>query len=76
MQAQARLEQTMQSKIRVYESRTANGPEADPDLPPELASALNLDTGGQQPQVTFACQNTFEPCVLLRLSRIVFADSF
>ncbi|GAQ84232.1 hypothetical protein KFL_001810130 [Klebsormidium nitens] len=49
--AQARLEQTMQSKIRVYESRTANGPEADPDLPPELASLLNLDTGGQQQQM-------------------------
>ena len=51
MQAQARLEQTMQSKIRVYESRAANGPEADPDLPPELASVLNLDTGGQPQQV-------------------------
>jgi hypothetical protein len=50
-QAQARLEQTMQSKIRVYESRTANGPEADPDLPPELASALKLESGSQAPQV-------------------------
>uniref|UniRef100_A0A2P2LM00 Pre-mRNA polyadenylation factor Fip1 domain-containing protein n=1 Tax=Rhizophora mucronata TaxID=61149 RepID=A0A2P2LM00_RHIMU len=39
---QHRLETTMQSKIRVYESGRAEQ-EYDPDLPPELAAATGLD---------------------------------
>ncbi|KAG6551616.1 hypothetical protein Mapa_006695 [Marchantia paleacea] len=43
--AQLRLEATMQSKIRVYESGRSEQ-EYDPDLPPELAAAAGIQESG------------------------------
>ncbi|KAI5077687.1 hypothetical protein GOP47_0007511 [Adiantum capillus-veneris] len=47
--AQLRLESTMQSKIRVYESGR-NEQDYDPDLPPELAVAAGLQEAGDKLQ--------------------------
>ncbi|MCO5568070.1 hypothetical protein L7F22_021765 [Adiantum nelumboides] len=47
--AQLRLESTMQSKIRVYESGR-NEQDYDPDLPAELAAAAGLQEAGEKIQ--------------------------